>query len=100
MRKLEPNPPKAGTLGGVIHSMRLAIGITRVVLSRRSGLVPSRITMLEEGLNHPTFATLPALARGLGVKTATLVERIEGEVLRENIVNPHRKPVKMTRKAG
>ena len=69
--------PIPGTIGGVIHTLRLQRGLTVVAFARRCGLPNSRITNSETNANTLLFTTLQKLAAGLGMLTSELVATIE-----------------------
>ena len=50
-----------------VKQLRTSRGLTKIELSRRSGLSRSEITLIESGQRQPRLSTLTKLAKGLGV---------------------------------
>lgn len=74
------------TLGDLIRSVRLQLGITQVELGKRSKMDHSRIQSIECGRVHnPTLRTIRRLAEGLGLRAQIVLRRPDGDV--EGVVN-------------
>jgi len=61
--------------GQALREFRRATGLSQERLSERADLDRSFVSLLERGLRSPSFDTMLALGRGLGIPTATLVAR-------------------------
>jgi transcriptional regulator with XRE-family HTH domain len=57
-----------------LKTFRLAENLSQAQLSKKTGLSQSMIGNYERNQGKPTFASVQKLARGLGVKTAALVD--------------------------
>jgi transcriptional regulator with XRE-family HTH domain len=57
----------AGAFGRKLRQLRTAAGLTRAALAERSGLHAYGIVKLENGTREPSWRSLLALARALGV---------------------------------
>jgi ribosome-binding protein aMBF1 (putative translation factor) len=69
--------PVAG-IGGVVQMHREAKGMMLQDLRKRSGLSAGLLSNIEQGkLPNPTWSTIRALAKGLGLTAAKLVEAFE-----------------------
>jgi transcriptional regulator with XRE-family HTH domain len=63
------------SLGSEIRRRRLALGLTLDDLSERSGLSPHYLSTLENDRRDPHLSTLIAVAKGLRVAPAELLDR-------------------------
>lgn len=72
-------PPGLGppALGAAVKASREAKSMSQVELSRAAGFRQSWISEVEHGRHNPSFTSLVRLARGLGLKTSTLIRRAE-----------------------
>lgn len=68
----EPNLDQR--IGARVRDLRAARGLTLEVLSERSGVSRSMISVIERGESSPTAALLERLASGLGVSLASLFD--------------------------
>ncbi len=59
-----------------LKTFRLAENLSQAQLSKRTGLSQSMIGNYERDQGRPSFASVQKLARGLGVKTAALVDGV------------------------
>jgi len=57
----------AGTFGQTLKKLREAAGLTQAQLAAKADLHMFGVAKLEQGLREPTWATVRALARALGV---------------------------------
>jgi transcriptional regulator with XRE-family HTH domain len=69
--------PDQRALGAAVKAMREEKNISQVALSRATGFRQSWVSEVEHGRHNPSFASLVRLARGLGVRTSTLIRRAE-----------------------
>jgi transcriptional regulator with XRE-family HTH domain len=69
--------PDQPALGAAVRAIREEKGISQVSLSKATGFRQSWVSEVEHGRHNPSFASLVRLARGLGVRTSTLVRRAE-----------------------
>mgnify|MGYP002798424012 CR=1 FL=1 len=66
------------TIGQVIFTLRRDRDWSLTDLSRKSGVTSREISMLEQGQRiSPKLSTLEKLAKGFGMKTSQLVEKIQ-----------------------
>ena len=66
------------TIGQVIFSLRLGRQLSLTELAQKSGVTSREIAMLEQGQRiSPKLSTLEKLAKGFGMKTSQLVEKIQ-----------------------
>lgn len=56
------------TLGATMKAMRVAAGLSRMELCRKSGLAPATITRLEAGKLDCRWSTLVMYARACGME--------------------------------
>lgn len=61
------------TFGQRLRAFRLAKGLTREELGKRSGMTGSMMGKIEQGQKRPTALAMWAIARGLGVSVEALV---------------------------
>jgi transcriptional regulator with XRE-family HTH domain len=66
-------------LGRAIRQLRAERNISAGELAVATGLAPGRLDSIEAGRFDPAYDVLLALARGLSVKPAELVQRAEAE---------------------
>jgi transcriptional regulator with XRE-family HTH domain len=64
-------------LGAAVKARREEKDMSQVELSRATGFRQSWISEVEHGRHNPSFTSLVRLARGLGLKTSTLIRRAE-----------------------
>jgi transcriptional regulator with XRE-family HTH domain len=64
-------------LGAAVKAIREEKNISQVALSQSTGFRQSWVSEVEHGRHNPSFTSLARLARGLGVKTSTLIRRAE-----------------------
>jgi transcriptional regulator with XRE-family HTH domain len=57
-----------------LRELRTAAGVTQLDLAVRAHIQPSTIARLERGAVHPTWATVLALAKALGVEVGAFTE--------------------------
>ena len=62
--------------GANLRRLREAAGLTQMELGNRCDMQNSVISRYERGLRDPQLEAIAALARGLGVQAAELVEGI------------------------
>ena len=61
------------SIGKAVNSLRTAKGLTLQVLSKRSNLSVSMLSLIERGKASPSIGSLVVLASGLGVEMADLL---------------------------
>ena len=66
-------------IGKRIAQLRKRAGLTQQELGTAAGLHGQTISDLERGVNTPVLTTLVAIAQGLGVPLAELVDEPESE---------------------
>ncbi|MCX6953372.1 MAG: helix-turn-helix transcriptional regulator [Verrucomicrobia bacterium] len=59
-----------------LRFIRTARKLSRKKLAERADLDHGTVCLIERGLNHPRLGTVVALARGLEVPTAELVQHL------------------------
>jgi transcriptional regulator with XRE-family HTH domain len=59
--------PELRAFGRRLKELREAAGLTQKELAQRAGVVPGAVGHLEQGRRQPTWATVRALAKALGV---------------------------------
>ena len=64
----------AVSFGERLKQLREAAGLTQPELAERAGMNRFGIAKLEQGVREPTWATVQALARALGVSVATFAD--------------------------
>lgn len=79
---MAPSPPPefpayANALGYRIEQERLCRGLSKEELAQRSGMASRYLWRVEEGLQNVTFRNLVAIARGLDIPLALLLEGLE-----------------------
>lgn len=67
-----------GAFGREVRRRRIALGMTLEVLAEYSGLTQNFIGTVENSKRDPSFTTIHALAKGLGVKPGELFEGASG----------------------
>ena len=65
-------------IGTRVRALRQAAGFSREALAERSGLSLNYVRSIEYGERDPSLSTLEALATGLGVRIADLVDAAPG----------------------
>ena len=65
------------TLGAQIRRLRRGLSITQEQLARRSALHRTYLSDLERGSRNPSFLSLLALARGLGLSISELMRNLD-----------------------
>lgn len=70
---MEKNPDLVA-LGQTVRRLRREAKLTQEELASRAGLSANYVGEIERGERNPSALALFALARGLGVKPATLLE--------------------------
>jgi len=78
-----PDEPDPG-LGRVIRRLREQRGLSQAELADRARIEPAALAQIEAGTADPPWATVAALADGLGVS----VESIAGAVTSEDADTP------------
>jgi transcriptional regulator with XRE-family HTH domain len=71
----DERPP---VFGARLKQLREAAGLTQGGLAERAGLHKLGVAKLEQGLREPTWATVQALARALGVSCSAFEGAGEG----------------------
>jgi transcriptional regulator with XRE-family HTH domain len=71
--RVEKNPDLV-VLGQTIRRLRRQANVTQEELAERAGLSANYVGQIERGEKNPGALALFALARGLGVKPAKLLE--------------------------
>lgn len=71
-RKLGPRTPRLGALGQAIERFRRKAKLCQEELGGRSGIHPTHVRGLEQGVRNPTYKTLVQLAEGLGITVGKL----------------------------
>jgi transcriptional regulator with XRE-family HTH domain len=61
-------PVAETTFASRLKERREAAGLTQAALAERAGLHALTVAKLEQGLREPTWATVQALAKALGVR--------------------------------
>jgi len=64
-------------LGEAVGALRAERTLTAAALAAAAGVEPERIEALEAGELDPDYELLLALARGLGMRAATLLGHVE-----------------------
>jgi transcriptional regulator with XRE-family HTH domain len=64
-----------------LRALREQAGLTQKELADRAGLVKSAIGHLEQGLREPTWGTVLALGKALGVRSTAFEPEGEGSAL-------------------
>lgn len=64
-------------LGRAVQIMRGTRGLTQRDLAARARVRAQRLSDIEAGRGNPTFATVEAIARGLGIKASELLAAAE-----------------------
>lgn len=67
------DPALAVAIGGRVRAARTTMHMTQETLAARAGLLPATISRVEKGRIVPAFATLGAIAKGLGCELGDLV---------------------------
>jgi transcriptional regulator with XRE-family HTH domain len=67
------------TFGEILRDIRSNNDLSRVELAERAGLAPDAIASLEQGRRKPTWETVQALCRALGVSSETFRDDQVGE---------------------
>jgi transcriptional regulator with XRE-family HTH domain len=78
------------TFGERLKELREAAGLTQPELAERAGLNRFGIAKLEQGVREPTWATVQALAKALGVRCSAF----------EAVAEAPTEPPKLGRKRG
>lgn len=73
-------PPTAASIGAGIRVVRGASQLTQDCLAEASGLGLSTVRSIERAERPPTWVTVCAFARGLGVPVSTLVKVAQGPI--------------------
>ena len=63
--------------GPAIRAIRKALGITQQDLAARSGISPSHMNKIEQGVEQPKFETAVRIADQLGVPTDAIAPVIQ-----------------------
>jgi transcriptional regulator with XRE-family HTH domain len=71
------SPPSLIPFGRALRALRSEAGFTQEQLAQAASLHMSYVSGIEQGQRNPSYLTLLALAHGLGVTAAELVERAE-----------------------
>jgi transcriptional regulator with XRE-family HTH domain len=80
--QLNADPPIAppdepdSELGRVIRQLRERRGLSQACLAERAQIDPATLQQLEDGVIDPPWATVEALARGLGVTMGSLADAV------------------------
>jgi transcriptional regulator with XRE-family HTH domain len=69
----KPNDPELAALGARLRALRVDRGMTQEDLAGAAGLHISYVGQIERGERNLSYKNLLRLARGLGVKPASLV---------------------------
>jgi transcriptional regulator with XRE-family HTH domain len=69
------------TLGKNIRRLRRTLRISQEKLAEKSGLHRTYVSDVERGSRNPSFLTLLAMARGLGVTLSELTRDLETHVV-------------------
>lgn len=77
MPKSTRRNPDAERFGAIIQRLRVERGWTLRKLSRRCGMNPTYLGVLEKGGNMPSLATVFELAEVFNVEAAELVREVE-----------------------
>jgi len=72
--RLRPRDPSPTELGRRIKLLRVSRGLTLKDLEVRGGISATHVSEIERGKASPTVGALGRIARGLGMRPATLVE--------------------------
>lgn len=76
-RKKKPLSAEHEALGRAVVELREEAGLTQEQLAERMGTTFTRVGLLERGETDPRYTTLRRLARGLGIRMASLTDRVE-----------------------
>jgi ribosome-binding protein aMBF1 (putative translation factor) len=87
-KKMRENATMA--IGEALKAARAKAGLTQGELARESGLTLSAVTKLEQGVAEPTWRSVKALARALGVSLDSLAAADDDTL-------PHKAPKKKRR---
>jgi transcriptional regulator with XRE-family HTH domain len=86
-----PKKPEQPTgFAGQLKRLREAAGLTQQQLAERAGLHGFTVAKLEQAVQEPTWPTVLALARALGVEVGAFVNGQAGEA----VPRPRRRPRK------
>jgi len=72
-RSDQPQP----ALGKAIRQLREERGMTQEALAQDAGVTVGHMSMIERGHSNPTWATVKAIAAGLGVSMVELTRLAE-----------------------
>lgn len=70
-----PDEPDPG-LGRVVRRLRESQGLSRAELADRSQIDPATLSHVEDGAVDPPWATVKAIASGLGVSVQHLADAV------------------------
>lgn len=74
MARVNPPPPVAREFGDRVRVERTKRGWSQITLAENSGLHFTFVSSIERGRRNPTLTTICALAEGLELDPARLVE--------------------------
>ena len=77
----EQREPILAAFGKLVRQRRNALNISQEELGYRSGLDRTYISGIERGTRNPTLTALMAIAKGLGLTVAEVVQNLEQETL-------------------
>jgi transcriptional regulator with XRE-family HTH domain len=72
-RSDQPQP----ALGKAIRQLREERGMTQEALAQEAGITVGHMSMIERGHSNPTWATVSAIARSVGIAIAALAKLAE-----------------------
>lgn len=71
--------PLDPTVGVVVRRYRVQQGITQEALAYRSGLTVASLSRIERGVTSPSWASVQAIARALGLTPIEFATGVEAE---------------------
>jgi XRE family transcriptional regulator, regulator of sulfur utilization len=80
----------AEVFGARLKAVREEAGLSQKALAEKAGLVTSAIGHLEQGLRKPTWETVLALTKALGVPCTAFVGPEDGSAVEEPATAPRR----------
>lgn len=74
---MAPRSKAHQALGRAFHEARERTGLTQAEIAHRAGLAPTYISDIERGIRNPSYESLVALAKALGVRLSEVIRRAE-----------------------
>lgn len=67
----------AKAFGAVVREARTRVGLSQERLAFKAGIHPTYLSRVERGVKSPTLDVVDALARGLHIKSSSLIQLAE-----------------------